>query len=121
MEDASGSTYFLKTNIGDSRTNGLELYVEGVALRTASTYISLYTATALMDGRYDNGQIAQGNTNVDLSGKHIESVPLWTSRNGLQFSWKRWNAALQYRSSAAEAGPRSPATPKRQAPTGPVA
>ena len=96
LEDASGSTYFLKTNIGDSRTNGLELYVEGVALRTASTYISLYTATALMDGRYDNGQIAQGNTNVDLSVKHIESVPLWTSRNGLQASWKRLNAALQY-------------------------
>lgn len=96
LEDASGSTYFLKTNIGDSRTNGLELYVEGVALRTASTYISLYTATALMDGRYQNGQIAQGNNNVDLSDKYVESVPRLTSRNGLQTSWKRWNAALQY-------------------------
>jgi Fe(3+) dicitrate transport protein len=96
QEGTDGQTYFLKTNIGDSRTDGIECYAEGALVRTATTYIALFTATAYMDGAYRAGQLAIGSKNIDLKGKKVESVPAWTSRNGLQVSWKQWNLMAQY-------------------------
>ena len=95
-EDTDGSTFFLKTNIGNSQTNGLELYAEGTLVSTATTYVSIFTATAWMDGIYTSGTLAAGGENIELKGKKVESVPVWTSRNGLQASWKKWSLMVQY-------------------------
>lgn len=94
--DTDGSTYFLKTNIGNSRTDGVEFYLEGAFVKTRNAQLSLYTSTAYMDGRYTSGQIASGQENIPLKGNRIESVPEWTSRNGLQAAWKRWSLTIQH-------------------------
>jgi len=39
--DTDGNTYFLKTNIGDSRTDGVEFYLEGALVKTRNAQISL--------------------------------------------------------------------------------
>lgn len=49
-----------------------------------------------MSGKYLNGELASGTENVSLQGNNLESVPEWTSRNGVQCSWKRWSASVQY-------------------------
>lgn len=96
FEDTDGVTRFLKTNVGDSRTNGLELYAEAVLMESRDAGLSVYTATAYMDARYTTGQLALGSENIDLKGNRVESVPLWTSRNGIQASWRRFSASVQY-------------------------
>jgi Fe(3+) dicitrate transport protein len=95
-DPATGQVYTLKTNVGDSRTDGLECYLEYTPLRRNSAYLSVFTATAYMDGRYTSGMLAVGSSNENLRGKRLETVPRWTSRNGLQGSWRKWNAALQH-------------------------
>lgn len=96
MEDANGSTYFLKTNIGDSRTRGLEIYGEWVMLRRREASLSLFTATAWMDGIYLNGSLLNAGQNVDLTGNRVESTPALTSRNGLQGTWKQWSGSVLF-------------------------
>ncbi len=96
MADASGAAYILKTNVGDSRTDGLETYLEARLFRSDAASLSIFTATAWMNGRYLRGELAAGSQNIALEGKKIESVPDWTSRNGLQAHRKRWSLAVQH-------------------------
>jgi Fe(3+) dicitrate transport protein len=95
-EDADGRAYFFKTNLGASRTNGLELYVEWKALRTLHAQVSLFTASSYFDGRYLRGAVALGGENVSVTGNRLESTPRWTSRNGLQLQYKNFASSLQY-------------------------
>lgn len=96
FEDTDGVTRFLRTNIGDSQTDGLELYAEATLLRANNAGVSVFTSSAIMDGRYTEGQLASGTENRDIALNHLESVPYWTSRNGIQAYWRRYSASLQY-------------------------
>lgn len=96
LTDANGQSYVWKTNIGDSRTNGVELYAELKVVEQKATRIAIFTATSYFDGQYLNGEIRNGSENTDLAGKRLETVPEWTSRNGLQCSFKKMSAILQY-------------------------
>jgi Fe(3+) dicitrate transport protein len=96
LNDDKGAAYYWKTNIGDSRTNGLELYLEYYAFKNAVASISAFTATSYFDARYLNGSIRDGNLNKNLKNKYLEGVPTWTSRNGLQISYKTFSSILQY-------------------------
>ncbi len=88
--------YVYKTNIGDSRTRGMEAYVEYALVQRPRTRVSVFTSTSYMDGRYIKGQISNGEKNVDIAGNRIESVPQWMSRNGLQISHYGFSTTLQY-------------------------
>jgi Fe(3+) dicitrate transport protein len=96
LQDDNQETYFWKTNIGDSRTNGLECYLEGVLLSVSDAKISVFTSTSWFDGKYTKGRLRKGNENIDIAGNRIESVPEWISRSGLQLGYKRITAVLQY-------------------------
>ena len=96
LEDENGSTYAWKTNIGDSRTNGLEMYIECKILEKMHSGLSLFTASSWFDGQYLNGSIRNGNENTSLKGKKLETVPTWISRNGLQFTYRKFSSILQY-------------------------
>ena len=96
LSDPDGQSYVWRTNIGDSRTNGLEMYMEWKVLDQRGVRLSAFTATSWMDGQYLNGQIRNGNENVELKGKKVETIPSWISRNGLQFGYKTFSAILQY-------------------------
>ncbi len=96
MEDAGGGTYFLKTNIGDSRTRGIELYGEWVLAHRQDGSLSVFTATAWMDGVYLNGSLLNSGQNVDLAGNKVESTPALTTRNGVQGTWKQWSGSVLF-------------------------
>ncbi len=86
--------YIYKTNIGDSRTNGIELFAEVTPLQTNTTYISIFTSTSWMKGTYQNAMIAVGSENRDISGNEVESIPRWISRNGVNLNYKTFKVSL---------------------------
>lgn len=93
----NGQSYVYKTNIGDSRTRGVEAYAEYAFVQQKHSRVSLFSATSLMDGKYLSGRVTDGTEkNRDITGNTIESVPRWMSRNGLQVSWYGFSATLQY-------------------------
>ncbi len=94
MEDDLGQTYFLRTNIGDSRTLGVELYAEYLVLSAREAALSVFTATAWMHGRYVSGEVLFNGQNVDITGNVLEHAPTLNSRNGVQASWKRLSASV---------------------------
>jgi Fe(3+) dicitrate transport protein len=80
--DASGS-YILRTNVGTSRTRGLELSLEAWLAQRRDFALWIYTATSFYRGVYLEGTVASGGQNVDISGNTVESVPEWMSRSGI--------------------------------------
>ncbi len=94
--DAQGETFILRTNIGDSRTNGLEMYVDYKIAQSNIYRFSIFSSTSYMDGKYLSGTLRSGDKNIDLTGNVLETVPTWISRNGLQMAYKQFAAILQY-------------------------
>lgn len=92
----NNTNYIYKTNIGNSNTKGIEIYGEWIGFKNATKMLSFFNATAIMKGVYQNAILAVGNENKDISGNDVESVPRYTTRNGLTFAYKTMNATLQY-------------------------
>jgi len=83
IENGTPVYYTLRTNIGDSRTTGVEAYIGADFKLTKLLYLSVFTSTAYMDAHYVNAFVKNGNDNVDVSGNKVESAPEWISRNGI--------------------------------------
>lgn len=96
LNDPDGAAYIFRTNIGNSRTKGVEVYVEYEFIRSNKTRFSAFTSTAYMDARYVSGSVSNGKENQSIKGNKVESVPEWTSRNGIEFNHRRVSATLLY-------------------------
>lgn len=94
LNDLDGTAYIFRTNIGDSHTKGLEIYIEYEFLRSNKTRLSAFTSTAYMDARYVRGKVSNGKENQSIEGNKVESVPTWTSRNGLELNHRLASATL---------------------------
>lgn len=94
--DELGHARLLRTNTGDSRTLGLEAFAEWQIARGRNWSLAVFSATAWMHGRYTRGVLHRQGENVSIAGNVLESVPAWTSRNGLQLQWESIQAVLQY-------------------------
>jgi Fe(3+) dicitrate transport protein len=57
-------------------------------------YLNVFTSTSLMRGIYENAVIANGGTNLDISGNQLESVPQVISRNGVNLYYRSFSAGL---------------------------
>ncbi|KYP14270.1 TonB-dependent receptor, partial [Flavihumibacter sp. CACIAM 22H1] len=95
-EDNAGQPYTYKTNIGDSRTNGVEAFLQYRFPITSFFYAGVFSSSSWMDGVYTKGQVATGTVNSSITGNKIESVPTWISRNGLELMYRGINATLLY-------------------------
>ncbi|HUP53001.1 MAG TPA: TonB-dependent receptor [Longimicrobiales bacterium] len=89
--DASGS-YLLRTNVGESRTRGVEVSLEAWLAQTSDFALWVHTATSFYDGVYLEGTVASGGENVDIAGSTLESVPRWISRSGVSLEAGRVSA-----------------------------
>jgi Fe(3+) dicitrate transport protein len=92
----NGASYIYKTNVGNSQTNGIEMYMEYVPTLTNTKKLSFFTATSYMKAMYQDVILSVGNENKDISGNEVESVPRWITRNGAQFNFKKLTTILQY-------------------------
>jgi Fe(3+) dicitrate transport protein len=95
-DPATNQTYVLRTNLGDTRTRGVEALVEATLLRRKFWQVAAFTSTAFFDGTYTAGTVNVSGENRSIVGNRIESVPRWTSRNGLEVSGKAFHVQLQY-------------------------
>ena len=87
--DATGNFYTYRTNIGNSLTTGLEVFVQGSWALSDKAELSFFTSTALMSGRYTTGNVKSGTANIPIVGNKIESVPNIISRNGVNIRYKK--------------------------------
>ncbi len=86
-----------RTNIGNSRTNGLELFLE-YGLNVSSNFsVSVFTSTSYFDATYLGDSIRfSAKENRSIKGKRVESTPQWISRNGLNLKYKTLSMSLLY-------------------------
>lgn len=95
QNDTDGNTYYLRTNIGNSRTRGAELFVE-YFLPFDRVNISLFTSTAWQDARYKNAALRVGNENFDIGDNKVESAPEIITRNGLNVRFSAGSISVLY-------------------------
>ena len=91
LTDSLGNFYTYRTNIGNSTTKGLEIFIQGNWKLFKNSNLILFTSTSIMDGKYTSGSLRSGNQNVSLVGKKIDSVPTIITRNGLTFQVSAWS------------------------------
>lgn len=96
LEDENQQPYVYKTNIGNTRTRGIELFAEFSLFSMKNSTISMFSSTSFMNAIYLNGALRAGMENIDLSGNALETVPQWISRNGLQYSSSHLSLILQH-------------------------
>lgn len=85
--DANGNLYTYRTNIGNSLSKGIELFIQADWKFGNQTGITIYTSTAFMHARYTNASIKKGNQNISIEGNKIESAPDFTTRNSVSYRY----------------------------------
>ena len=96
MEDAAGQPFVFRTNVGDARTSGAEVFMQYRFPVTTKLYAGLFTSTTYTHAHYINGQIADGSTNKSIRGNRVEAVPDWITRNGLEILYKGFSGTILY-------------------------
>lgn len=93
--DQNGEFTFVRTNIGDVLTEGVEFFAE-YFLPFKKVNVSLFTSTTWMDARYKDAFVRVGDNNVSVDGNKVESAPEIISRNGLNIKSDRLSISLLY-------------------------
>jgi Fe(3+) dicitrate transport protein len=96
---AGNDSLYYRTNVGDSKTNGVEFFLQWKIFQNEHTTVSFYTSNSYMDGRYTSGEmrdVNDNNKNKSLKDKKIETVPQIISRNGLDVTYKKFSLSLLY-------------------------
>lgn len=96
MYDENDVFYLYRTNIGNSVTDGAEIFAEYGVRAVKNISLSLYTSTAFFRGVYTNAQIRSGDINLEISGNRIESVPEIITRNGVNVKWRTASVSFLY-------------------------
>lgn len=94
--DLTGNPTVRRTNIGDSRSRGVDVLIEADLARWKRVVVTGFTSTAYIDARYLNAHVANGTENALINGNRVESVPAWTSRSGLTVRHKTLRLTTQY-------------------------
>lgn len=99
-----GSFYNLRTNVGDSRTKGVEALVEFSPVKAwlknqRFGNLTLFLSYAYNDARYADFRVVtrQGNNlvEINLKNKRVENAPAHILRSGIAYSRKKITATLQ--------------------------
>ncbi len=96
LPDANSQNYVYKTNVGNSLTNGIELYAEAKAFKNQQNSLSFFTATSYFEGYYLKGNVVVNGENKSIEGNRLETLPRWINRNGVRLQHKILSATLQY-------------------------
>jgi len=87
--------YNLRTNIGDSETYGLEVFLQYGFPITDDADLTVFTSSSWMESAYDDGaKVRVGQRNVSVAGNEVQSVPSIISRNGITLTCARLTATL---------------------------
>lgn len=96
MYDENNIFYLYRTNIGNSTTDGAEVFAEYGIRAAKDISFSLFTSTAFFRGVYTDAEIRSGDKNLEISGNRIESVPEIITRNGVNVKWRTASVSFLY-------------------------
>lgn len=94
MRDDGDGPYLFKTNVGSTRTRGVELTVEAVLVAAERGTLRGYVAGSVFDARYRDGSVVVAGANVSIEGHEVEGVPRTIVRSGLSFDDARHSVTL---------------------------
>ncbi len=96
LQDNAGASYTYRTNVGNSLTNGLEMFVQYKFPITNKLLAGLFTSTSFMSAKYISGQVSTGTANKSIAGNKVEAVPNWISRNGVDILYKGFSCTVLF-------------------------
>ena len=96
LPDGNSQNYVYKTNLGNTLTNGMEVYAELNAFKAIKNRLSIFTATSYFEGYYQKGNVVINGENKSIEGNRLETLPRWISRNGVRFQHRSLSGTLQY-------------------------
>ncbi len=96
LQDNNNQPYTYRTNIGDSRTTGAEIFVQYKFPLSNKLFGGLFTSTSYINAEYVNANVSGGTENKNISGNKVESVPEWITRSGLELLYQGFSFTLQY-------------------------
>lgn len=100
-----GSFYNLRTNVGNSRSRGVEALVEfspfkAWGVKPVFGNLTVFASLAFINAQYDNLRVItrQGNTLVEsnLKNKRVENAPERIYRTGITYNRKQLTVTAQY-------------------------
>ncbi len=95
ITDASGTPLTFKTNVGTTRTMGLETRLALPLGVSRGAAWRAFTAASYMNARYIAGSVIANGKNVDIRGNEIESAPKWIVRGGVGARAKSGEVSMQ--------------------------
>jgi Fe(3+) dicitrate transport protein len=104
QQRADGSFYNLTTNVGDSRSKGVEAVVEFSPVKAFSPEakwgdVSFFASYSYTEAKFDDFEVVQkvGNDLVktNLKDKYVENAPLNILRSGVTYSYKGFSVTGQ--------------------------
>lgn len=95
--DNNNNLILYRTNIGNSLTKGLEVFLQANWLIGSKASISIFTSTAFTDASYiGDATVKSGSNNVKIKGNKVESAPSLITRNGATFKIGRLSLSGLY-------------------------
>lgn len=86
-----------RTNIGDSRTHGAEIFTEYQFYASQRLSFTVFTSTAFFNARYLGDSLRlNARENRSIAGNRVESVPDLITRNGLTVSCRGISLSVLY-------------------------
>lgn len=106
--DLTKSSFILKTNLGNTRSIGLECFIEADVVKPFTQKrkygtLSLFTSIAITDARYQNYSIYKSSgtapniviNEVSLKNKRVEYAPLHNHKFGATYKVKDFSTSIQ--------------------------
>jgi Fe(3+) dicitrate transport protein len=94
--DNTGTFYTYRTNIGNSFTSGIEIFMQADWVIGNSTGLSVFTSTAVTHARYTDAVVKSGTENINIRGNKVESAPDFITRNGATIRYKKVSFSVLY-------------------------
>jgi Fe(3+) dicitrate transport protein len=96
-DSLNSNSYIQKTNIGNSRTRGLEcLFKYTVIDHKKNRKLDITNATAIQQAKYTKATAVSAGKNVSIAGNSVEGVPTLISRTSIGFQNKKLYLSVLY-------------------------
>jgi Fe(3+) dicitrate transport protein len=94
--DSLDQLYLYRTNIGDSRTRGVEFFAQYSRSLKENVYWVSMVSGSYMDSRYVNANVRSGTENVNIDGRFVESTPQWIVRAATELNHTSFGVKVLY-------------------------
>ena len=94
--DNANNLITYRTNIGNSFTKGVEIFVQGDWILGKKVSLSVFASTAFVHARYTKAIVKSGSTNINVEGNKVESAPDLITRNGATLRYSKVSFSLLY-------------------------